>query len=278
MGAMTEEVYTEGGPIIVDTAWLGERIGGESIVPVDVRPPYFFGQAHLPGAVNLPLFFLQGPDGGPPPAGDFARRLGGLGLTRDTHVVAYDEGGSPTAAILYWALRYYRHPHVSVLDGGITRWRHEGRDWEYSARVPAPAEYRIGESDPTVLAGCDDVLAALGDSASVILDVRAPAEFLGLQVTAQRNGHIPGAQNLEWSNLLRSDAAGLRILRSEEDMRDLLAQAGVTPEKDVIVHCQSGSRSSHTFLVLQAMGFPHVRHYPGGWQEWGNRSDTPVET
>src|SRR5690349_611826 len=107
MGQMTQEVYTEGGPIVVDTAWLAERISADAVVPVDVRPPYFFAQAHLPGAVSLPPFFLQGPDGGPPPAAEFARRLGELGLTRDTYIVAYDEGGSPAASVLYWVLRYY---------------------------------------------------------------------------------------------------------------------------------------------------------------------------
>jgi thiosulfate/3-mercaptopyruvate sulfurtransferase len=275
---MTQEVYTEPGPIIVDTGWLSERIGADSVVPMDVRPPYFFAQAHLPGAVNLPAFFLQGPEGGPPPATDFARRLGSLGLTRETHLVVYDEGGSPAAAVLYWALRYYRHPHVSVLDGGITKWRHEGRDWEYSVRVPSPVDYDIAQPDTSVLAGREDVLHAVGDPGTVIVDVRAPAEFLGLQMTAQRNGHIPGAANLEWSNLLESDVDGLPALRAPEEMRTLLAQAGVTPEKQVVVYCQSGNRSAHTFLVMQALGFPHVRHYPGGWQEWGNRPDSPVET
>lgn len=274
---MTEEVYNVNEPIVVSTGWLSERIGEEGIVAVDVRAPYFFGQAHIPGAVNLPPFFLRGQDGGPPPPDDFARRLGDLGLTPDTHIVAYDEGGSPAAAGLYWVLRYYRHPRVSVLDGGITRWRHEGRDWEYSVRIPTPGRYAIGQADPDLYAEREDVLAAVDDPDRIVLDVRAPAEFLGLQASAKRNGHVPGAINFEWSNALQPDADGLPVLRPLDDVRALLTQAGVSEDKEVIVHCQSGGRSAYAFMVLDALGYPRVRHYSRGWQEWGNREDTPVE-
>src|SRR5947209_2010808 len=197
---MTEEVYTASVPVVVDTEWLSAHISENDLVSVDVRAPYFFAQAHLPGAVNLPPFLLQGPSGGPPPAEEMAHRLGDLGVTRETHVVAYDEGGSPAAAMLYWVLRYFRHPRVSVLDGGITRWRHQGRDWEYSSLVPAPAPYQIGDPDPDVYAQLDDIRAAVDTPDRVILDVRAPAEYLGLQQAARRSGHIPGAVNMEWSN------------------------------------------------------------------------------
>jgi thiosulfate/3-mercaptopyruvate sulfurtransferase len=245
---------------------------------VDVRPPYFFSQAHLPGAVNLPAFYLQGPNGGPPPAVEFARRLGDLGLTRDSHIVAYDEGGSPAAAVLYWTLRYFRHPQASVLDGGITKWRREGRDWEYTAQAPERATYDTPAPEPDILATHDDALAALEDTGAVLVDVRSPAEFLGLQRAARRNGHMPGAINLEWTNALQIDADELPVTRAPDELRTLFAQAGVTPDKEVIVYCQSGSRSSHTFLVLDALGYTRTKHYAAGWQEWGNREDTPVES
>jgi thiosulfate/3-mercaptopyruvate sulfurtransferase len=274
---MTEEVYNADSGPIVTTEWLSECLGEPGIVPVDVRPPYFFAQAHLPGAVNLPAFYLQGQNGRPPRAEELARRLGDLGLTRDSHIVAYDEGGSPAAAVLYWTLRYFRHPRVSVLDGGITKWRREGRDWEYTGQMPEPANYEIQAPDPGVLATRADVVAALDDSGAVLVDVRSPAEFLGLQPAAIRNGHLRGAINFEWSNALQIGADDLPVTRTPEELRALLLEAGVTPDKEVIVYCQSGSRSSHTFLVLDVLGYTTTKNYLAGWQEWGNREDTPVE-
>ena len=126
-------------PIIVDTNWLAERLDDPDMVVIDVRQPYFYGQGHVPGAVNLPDYYLSGPGGAPPDADDLAQRLGELGVTRSVHIVACDDGGSYSAARLFWVLRYYRHPEISVLDGGITRWRNEGRDWEYTAAPASPA-------------------------------------------------------------------------------------------------------------------------------------------
>jgi thiosulfate/3-mercaptopyruvate sulfurtransferase len=275
---MTEAVYTGSSVPIVSTDWLSERLGDDKVVPVDVRSPHFFVQAHIPGAVNLPVFFLQGQGGGPPAGDDLAARLGRLGITRDTHVVACDEGGVPSAAVLYWVLRYFGHPRVSVLDGGITLWRHEGRDWEYSVQNYLPALYEIGAANSAVYAQREDVLAALEDPNIRLVDVRSPAEYLGLQVTTRRSGHIPGAINFEWSNTLSAGSDGLPVLRAETEIRDALASAGVTADTDVIVYCQSGGRSSHTFLVLESLGFRNVRNYAASWQEWGNRPDTPIES
>jgi thiosulfate/3-mercaptopyruvate sulfurtransferase len=270
-------VYTVDQSPLVSPEWLTDHLADQDLVAIDVRVPQFYGQAHLPGAVNLPPYHLFDRGGGVPSPSDFARRLGQLGITRTTFIVAYDEGASTAAAQLYWLLSYYRHPRAAVLDGGITRWRHLGLDWEYAVPVPAGATYEIEESDPSLLATADDVRAAIDRADAVLLDVRSPAEYLGLQLAAARNGHIPGAVNLEWSNNLAPDEDGLPRARPTSDLRDLYQQAGITADKEIIVHCQSGHRSSYAFLALKQLGYPRVRHYLAGWQEWGNREDTPIE-
>jgi thiosulfate/3-mercaptopyruvate sulfurtransferase len=263
--------------VIVDTEWLASRLEDAAYAVVDVRQPYFYGQGHVPGAVNLPDYYLYS-QGGDPPAGDeLAQRLGALGVTRDTHVVAYDDGGSYAAARLFWVLRYFRHQAVSVLDGGVTKWRAEGRDWEYSAAPPVPVTYQIGEPDGSVVASFESVVAELGSPDTVLLDVRSPAEYLGRQVSAARNGRIPGSINIDWSNNLERVNGSFYRFRSPEQLRPLYETAGVSPDKQVIVYCQAGGRSSATFLALQELGYPRVQMYPAGWQEWGNRGDTPVE-
>jgi thiosulfate/3-mercaptopyruvate sulfurtransferase len=128
-----------------------------------------------------------------------------------------------------------------------------------------------------VLADLQRVRSALEAGDAVILDVRTPAEYLGLQATAARNGHVPGAVNVDWSNNLEASGDAVASLRSDDELRDLYAQAGVKADKNVIVYCQTGHRASETFLVLRKLGFERVATYGPGWQEWGNRSDVPVD-
>jgi thiosulfate/3-mercaptopyruvate sulfurtransferase len=263
-------------PIFVDTDWLSERLDS-GLATVDVRPPQFYTQEHIPGAVNLPIFFLSSPSGGPPESEALARRLGSLGITRDTHVVAYDDGSSPAAAVLFRLLNYFQHPKASVLDGGITKWRREGRDVEYQPVRPDPATYDIGAPNPAAAADVDRVLGALGKDDTAILDVRSPAEYLGLQRTAHRDGHIPGAVNIEWSNNLELTAEMINELRPDSELRELYEGMGVTPDKSVIVYCQTGARASATYAVLKTLGYERVATFVPGWQEWGNLPDTPVE-
>lgn len=264
--------------IVVDTSWLAEHVGDADIVPVDVRPPQFFAQGHIPGAVNLPIFSLSNSASGPPAPGQVAQRLAAAGVARETHVVAYDDGESPDAAQLFWLLSYVRHPRASVLDGGITKWAHEGRDWEYADRPRAPVDYRVGQPDLSVLARVGDVRSAIEAPDAVIVDVRSPAEYLGLQWTARRNGHIPGAINIDWHGNIARGTDEVASLLSEEDLRRLYETASVTPDKRIVVYCQTGSRASETFMVLKELGYPNVASYVPGWQEWGNRQDTPVES
>jgi thiosulfate/3-mercaptopyruvate sulfurtransferase len=263
--------------VFVDSVWVMEHLDDPMVAVIDVRPPAFYAQEHLPGAGNLPGFFLSGPGGLPPPMETLAPRLEALGISRETHVVAYDDGASPAAARLYWVLTYYRHPSVSILDGGITRWRHEGRDVVYTPEVSEPAAYERLAADESVLARIEDVRSVLNDPRYDILDVRSPREYLGLQTTAARDGHIPGAMNVDWVNNLEQ-RDGTPGLRSRAELQAIYQDAGALTNHAVVVYCQSGQRAAHTFAVLRALGFDNVALYAPGWQEWGNLKDTPVES
>jgi thiosulfate/3-mercaptopyruvate sulfurtransferase len=118
------------------------------------------------------------------------------------------------------------------------------------------------------------VLAAIDDPGSVIWDARSEAEYLGLRSGSRRAGHVPGAVNLDWVELMDPP----RQLRLIERLPALLAAHGITPDKQVITHCQSHHRSGLTYLAARLLGYPRVRAYHGSWSEWGNRDDTPVET
>ncbi|MBV9279155.1 MAG: sulfurtransferase [Chloroflexi bacterium] len=264
-------------PIVVDSRWLEDHLHDGDLSIVDVRPPQFYGQGHVPGAVNLPIFLLSGPGGRPPETAALGARLSAAGVGVHHHVVAYDDGGSPSAAVLVYLLQYYRHERVSLLDGGITRWAHEGRQLEYRPAQRAPERYVPGEPDDALWTRMEGVRRAIDEEDAVLLDVRSPAEYLGLQVTAHRDGHVPGAVNVEWSNNLAEEGDGLPILRPDEELRRIYEGAGVTPDKRVIVYCQAGTRTAETFVALKKLGYPRVSVYLPGWQEWGNRPDTPVD-
>lgn len=262
--------------VVVSTDWLSHHRLDADVVVVDVRAPHYFAQGHIPGAANLPLVLLTAQPGSPVDGSRTAQFLGLAGARVDSHVVVYDDGASTTASQLFWLMRYYHHPKISVLDGGITKWLHEGRASDLNGTI-TPSEYVVGSPDKSSLATLDDVRAAIDDPESIIVDVRSPAEFLGLQRTARRNGHIPGALNIDWSTSLAHDEDGVAQLLPDDKLRELFTRAGLKPETNVILHCQSGGRSSTSYLVLKKLGYENVRNYVGGWQEWGNRDDTPID-
>ena len=121
----------------------------------------------------------------------------------------------------------------------------------------------------------DYVLQRLGDPTVAILDARSVAEYDGKDKRARRVGHIPGAVNLNWTTTI--DQTRKMRLKEQQELRKMLSAIGVTPDKEVIVYCHTHHRSSHTYIMLKALGFPNVKAYPGSWSEWGNHPDTPIE-
>ena len=107
----------------------------------------------------------------------------------------------------------------------------------------------------------------------VIVDTRSDGEYTGQVVRSARGGAIPGAVHLEWTNNL--DANG--FFKPADELKKMYAERNITPEKDVIPHCQGAYRSAHTYLALRLIGYPKVRNYLGSWGEWGNRPDLPIE-
>ena len=171
-----------------------------------------------------------------------------------------------------WLLDVIGHKAYHYLDGGIHAWIGEG--YALSQDVPAAVNGPVAltlHDEPT--ATREYLQSRLGAADLAIWDARSAAEYSGEKVLAAKGGHIPGAKHLEWTTGMDKT----RNLRIRPDMAQILKDLGITPDKEVITHCQTHHRSGFTYLVAKALGYPRVKGYAGSWGEWGNHPDTPVE-
>ncbi|HKW78802.1 MAG TPA: sulfurtransferase [Candidatus Limnocylindria bacterium] len=242
----------------------------------DLRSAY--RAAHLPGAV----YCNWAEDLSDPPAPvrwmiaspeRFAGVMSRLGIDDDTFVVGYDADGGHQAARLWWALRYYGHDGVAVLNGGYQAWVAAGRPVESGEPIARRATRFTPRARPERRATKDDVLAILGKGSPVLLDVRRPSEFTGAEVRSKRGGRIPGSRNLEWKESLDPTLH----LKPEGELRALFGARGVRADTPVVTYCQGGVRASHSAWVLSLLGNERVRVYDGSWEEWGNDPTVPIE-
>ena len=199
----------------------------------------------------------------------------GLGLTAHTQVVAYDEEGGGKAARFLWTLHAMGHTYTTLLNGGLAAWAAEAHSMDGEAVAVTPSSYSVNVNN-SVVADRAYILNNLKNPAIRLLDCRTPREFSGEVRSAERAGHIPGAVNMDW--LLAMDQSRNLRFRTPAELRELLTQRGITPDKEVIVYCHTHHRSAHTYMVLKSLGYERVRGYAGSWSDWGNAAETPVET
>ena len=249
----------------------------DSVRVVDVFNPTSQDRAFIPGAFHLPTPALI--EGTPPSTGKLPGKaqldavFGYIGYEPTQTIVVSDHEGGGWAGRLAWTLDVIGHTHWLYLDGGIHAWQQAGFDVTH-----APTEAIRTEPDLTIdtnpLMEIDELMDSLGQEDLVIWDVRSRDEFLGFRPGAQRNGHIPGAVNIDWLDLMDHNNA----LRLRTDIRELLQEHGIEPDLKIVTHCQTHHRSGLSYMVARLLGYPSIRAYAGSWSEWGNRTDTPIET
>lgn len=266
-------------PLIVEPEQLYAHLDQPELLIIDVPAnAESYGEGHVPGAIFLDFRHLMhgaGPVPNDVPEVEALSRLfSALGLTRDTHVVAYDDEGGGWAARLLWTLELIGHTRYSYLNGGIHAWRSEGLPESTTPNDPTPSEYHAEILNPQVRITCDEIKERLNDRQFAIWDARSSGEYNGEMGNNKHLGHIPGAVNMDWLNAMDRER-NLRIRDYAELVTELEAM-GLTAEMEIATHCQSHHRSSFTWLVGKALGF-NMRGYAGSWGEWGNRDDTPIE-
>ncbi|MCU7959457.1 MAG: sulfurtransferase [gamma proteobacterium symbiont of Bathyaustriella thionipta] len=266
---------------LIEATRLSEQTGQENLRIVDVSAIKVRQQYHIPASVWLAysdITAVQRPVMGLLPDAEQLQQVLAKAAIQPHHfVVAYDEEGGGKAARLLWTLKIIGHQHFALLNGGLQAWAAAGLPLQAGLEDHTPASHHYPiQFNPEPVAERDWIMAHLQDESVALLDARSKEEYLGQKAYATRAGRIPGAIHFDWLNAI--DQNHHMRLMPESDMRQALTSLGITQDKTVVNYCQTHHRSSLTWFVLEWLGYTHNKGYPGSWSDWGNQTDTPVET
>lgn len=245
----------------------------EDLLLVDTRPFNEYSMGHIQGAVNIDLFQFHWLDSSKIGIKQFVRQsrilLSNIGVRNEKSVVFYDNISGMSAARGVWLLLYFSHKKVSLLDGGLEKWKEEGYPIETKTNPFIKTNYR-GKPNPKVLATAGEIEKSIGKKGTALLDARSKEEFEGIHVRAARAGHIPSAINIDWEENIQGGS-----FKTKEELAKVYSK--MAEDSKVVAYCQGGYRAAHSFLALKILGYKNVKMYLGSWGEWGNKANVPIE-
>jgi thiosulfate/3-mercaptopyruvate sulfurtransferase len=275
---------------LVSTEWLAAHINDANVKILDASfklpgvlplPKDDYLAEHLLGAVffdvdavsdhsnPLPHMF--------PSAEQFGRDVGNLGISNTDTVVIYDAGGWVAAPRAWWMFLSYGHSNVRILNGGLKKWRAEGRPVEGGEVRPKPATFKASY-DAKRVRSMQQLIANVQSQAEQVIDARPPERFEGRVAEPRpgiRSGHIPGARNVPYAGLFNAATGEMKPL---DDLRAAFTGAGVKLDAPIVTSCGSGVSAGVLTLALYRLGITETALYDGSWSEWGQAGGPPIAT
>jgi thiosulfate/3-mercaptopyruvate sulfurtransferase len=275
---------------LVSTEWLAAHLANPDVRVLDssykqpgIAPTAHqdYDAGHIPGTVFFDIDDVAEPGTSLPhmiPTPErFAQKMAERGIGNGDRVIVYDTVGLSSAGRAWWLLRLFGHDDVALLDGGLPKWKEEGRPLEIVAPSIPPRRF-AARFRPELLRDKPALLADLGPQREQVVDARAAGRFEGSAEETwpgRRRGHIPGSRNLSFD---RVTDPRTRQLKSAEELQQLFSQAGVDLDRPVVASCGSGVTACALAFALHMIGHPGAAVYDGSWSEWGLPDGPPIET
>jgi len=260
---------------LISVADLSTKLKDPNFVVVSAEVEIEYAKVHITDAANVPYISLEKKVGAVEglivTQEEIAKAMGAKGVSEKKTIVVYDEGAGKYAARVYWILKYMGAPNVKILDGGLMAWKASRKPVTKNPTTIKPATF-TSFVNSSIFASMSDIQAAIGNPKIVLVDLHEAALFTGKDPKGK--GRIPGSVNVDHTTLL--DAKGL--YKPKTDMQKIFSDVGATSDKTVIVFCSSGARASKGYFAMRSiLGYPNVKVYDGGLNEWVATPSNKVE-
>ena len=257
--------------MLISTTKLNSILNDSNILIIDTRSFKEYSEGHVPGAVNLDLFAFHWIDTTKEGIENFNKQaemiFSFVGASSEKKVIFYDNVSGMLSARGVWMLDYFSHPDVSMLDGGMKKWKKENLPIQTKLNPFQPSKFS-GKINPKIISSYQYILDNI-DTLKII-DARSDGEYDGTVVRAAQVGHIPKSINIDWNLNIADDGT----FKSDDELSKLYQ---IPKDSEIVTYCQGAYRAANAFLALKKLGFENVRVYLGSWGEWGNKLDLPVE-